>query len=171
MSVIELLTGDPLIMISLGATLVPLFIAVVLMALMAIQNRPRQSRQPDDDLLALADFPDAQRDPALDMMMDGAPLAPPAMPDQAGAVEVKTGSKAPVTILSTQSSEPEKAEEKPEEQNLDSAMQDLLESVFGDEVDTGHFDVLLEGVEPIDIHDLLEAVRLTHEQLTGRRLT
>lgn len=50
----------------------------------------------------------------------------------------------------------------------DNPMGDLLSSVFQEEVDMAHYDVLLFDVAPSSIDDLAEALRLTHQQLTGK---
>lgn len=149
MSAIELLQQNPLIIISLAVTVLPMLVAVGLMAIANIQAFMWQRQQ--IKMLTLAARGQAS------------PVDP--VDSDAGAILNDIPEDTPETSPTELQTTTETA---PSANTSGDPMQSLLSSVFTEEVDTSQFDMLLTDLNPININDLLQSARQVHQKLLNR---
>ena len=139
MSFVEFMQEEPLILISLLVPMVPILIALLIVVRVTMRNMLKQRRT-----IAVALVPTA---------------------DKADLLDVSAMEDLPAELIS-EDDEVDSEDLVPDENA--SPMDSLLKSVFQEELDTDHYDVLLNDIDPVDIDDLVEAVQVMHRRLINK---
>jgi len=169
----EMLLGQKMILISIMFALVPLLAAAVLVVIARIRQRAAQRRLKQARIarrrLALAEAaraaqaaePQSATPPINGQPVAGASSAPAAIP--VPPTSATAGAAAPVAKTATKGAAVVQEQKPPEEQPAtsseqnkpaNSAMQDILSSVFGDEEGSGRSEALLQNLDEVNITDL-----------------
>jgi hypothetical protein len=152
MSLLDIILGQKIILLTLGIALVPL-LAAVLLSLIAHLRRHQTKRAARRKLAAAlrSQVADNRRQTVPESDPEGAIEAAPAHSEQSTAPRQTAES---TSQPDEEESEPDEETEAVEGEVVSSAMQDLLTSVFGEDDAHAQYEVLLEGLEPVSAADL-----------------
>jgi hypothetical protein len=157
MSFLELLKDEPLILISLVVTVLPMLVAIILLASVNLRQRLQRRAMSLAEVKYIED--QVSNDASTDFIIEAMDVEP---------TEDSQQDEESLTLDDEDEEDDDTENEEADEEETDDGMNDILSSVFTEEVDTSHFDVLLEGREPIEIEELAQSVRDMHHRLTGK---
>jgi biopolymer transport protein ExbB/TolQ len=152
MSLLDIILGQKIILLTLGIALVPL-LAAVLLSLIAHLRRYQTKRAVRRKLAA------ALRSQVAENRRQTVQESDPEEAIEAALTRVERSATPRQAVEDTpqpdeEESEPDEETEAVEGEVVSSAMQDLLTSVFGEDDDHAQYEVLLEGLEPVSAADL-----------------
>ncbi|MBI5671458.1 MAG: hypothetical protein HZC41_25990 [Chloroflexi bacterium] len=180
-SLIEMILGQKIILLSLGAAVL-IFLAAITLALVGALKRRRANR-PKRKLEAVEATDEVQaaaptvRTPAPAGSQPAAAQAPPAASPAASPAAPTAAAAAPGSGLAAKlatkpavpAAQPAAQAESTSETQTDPAMKDLLSSVFSNEESAARYAVLLEGLGNVEIAQLTTLCRQVSDQLQGER--